>query len=165
MGPSIDALAQSQDGYLWCRTRSGLFRFDDVKFTRFSNRVQRAMDVRLVLRQGLRYALARNGIRVLQILLTVVVVSTAATLLAGDHTDRPQKIIVSGWLAGRGGLVLELAGCEVARSWEHGRCSRTVPTSIWPMANGTMPRENPCSQRRVGVDIRARWPCQVSVLR
>ena len=38
MGTSIDALAQSQDGYLWCGTRSGLFRFDGVKFTRFSNR-------------------------------------------------------------------------------------------------------------------------------
>ncbi len=38
MGTSINALAQSQDGYLWCGTRSGLFRFDGVKFTRFSTR-------------------------------------------------------------------------------------------------------------------------------
>ena len=38
MGTSINALAQSQDGYLWCGTRSGLFRFDGVKFTRFSAR-------------------------------------------------------------------------------------------------------------------------------
>jgi sigma-B regulation protein RsbU (phosphoserine phosphatase) len=36
--------------------------------------VQRAMDVRVVIRQGLQYALATGGIRVLQVLLTVVVV-------------------------------------------------------------------------------------------
>jgi signal transduction histidine kinase/CheY-like chemotaxis protein/ligand-binding sensor domain-containing protein len=36
MGTSIDALSQTQDGYLWCGTRSGLFRFDGVRFTRFS---------------------------------------------------------------------------------------------------------------------------------
>ncbi|HEY6271808.1 MAG TPA: GAF domain-containing protein [Terriglobales bacterium] len=70
--------------------------------------VQRAMDVRLVLRQGLRYALARNGIRVLQILLTAIVISTAATLLAGENAKRPQKItaIAVGiglvWLLRRG---------------------------------------------------------------
>jgi len=54
--------------------------------------VQRAMDVRLVLRQGIRYALARNGIRVLQFLLTAIVVSAAATLLAGYRANQPEKI-------------------------------------------------------------------------
>ena len=38
MATSVNALAQSKDGYLWCGTRSGLFRFDGVKFTRFSTR-------------------------------------------------------------------------------------------------------------------------------
>jgi signal transduction histidine kinase/CheY-like chemotaxis protein/ligand-binding sensor domain-containing protein len=38
MGTAINALAQSQDGYLWCGTRSGLFRFDGARFTRFSTR-------------------------------------------------------------------------------------------------------------------------------
>ena len=38
MGATINALAQTQDGYLWCGTRNGLFRFDGVTFTRFSRR-------------------------------------------------------------------------------------------------------------------------------
>jgi signal transduction histidine kinase/ligand-binding sensor domain-containing protein/CheY-like chemotaxis protein len=38
MGTSISALAQGRDGYLWCGTRSGLFRFDGMRFTRFSTR-------------------------------------------------------------------------------------------------------------------------------
>jgi sigma-B regulation protein RsbU (phosphoserine phosphatase) len=54
--------------------------------------VQRAMDVRVVLRQGLQYALARNGIRVLQVLALGLV---AATFLAlSQHRETPQKIIV-----------------------------------------------------------------------
>ena len=55
--------------------------------------VQRAMDVRVVVRQGLQYTLARNGVRILQILAVSVVTLTAVALI-GQNRDRPQKIIV-----------------------------------------------------------------------
>jgi sigma-B regulation protein RsbU (phosphoserine phosphatase) len=55
--------------------------------------VQRAMDVRVVVRQGLRYALAKNGIRTLQVLAILVVTLTALALIGQDR-DRPQKLIV-----------------------------------------------------------------------
>ena len=55
--------------------------------------VQRAMDVRVVLRQGLQYALAKNGVRILQVLAILVVTLTALALI-GQNRDRPQKIIV-----------------------------------------------------------------------
>ncbi|MGB9255296.1 MAG: SpoIIE family protein phosphatase, partial [Candidatus Korobacteraceae bacterium] len=57
--------------------------------------VQRAMDVRVVLRQGLQYALARNGIRVLQFLAIGLVTVTAVALI-GQNQKRPQKLIVIG---------------------------------------------------------------------
>ena len=55
--------------------------------------VQRAMDVRVVLRQGLQYALARNGVRVLQALAVLLVTLTALALI-GQKSERPQKLIV-----------------------------------------------------------------------
>jgi phosphoserine phosphatase RsbU/P len=55
--------------------------------------VQRAMDVRVVVRQGLQYALAKNGVRVLQVLAILVVTATALALI-GQNRERPQKIIV-----------------------------------------------------------------------
>jgi len=55
--------------------------------------VQRAMDVRVVLRQGLQYALAKNGIRTLQVL-AMLVVSLTALALIQQNRERPQKLIV-----------------------------------------------------------------------
>jgi len=55
--------------------------------------VQRAMDVRVVLRQGLQYALARNGVRVLQALAIILVTLTAVALIGQRH-DRPAKLLV-----------------------------------------------------------------------
>jgi len=55
--------------------------------------VQRAMDVRVVLRQGLQYALAKNGIRTLQVL-AMLVVSLTALALIQQNRERPQKMIV-----------------------------------------------------------------------
>jgi sigma-B regulation protein RsbU (phosphoserine phosphatase) len=43
--------------------------------------VQRAMDVRMVIRQGVQYALAQRGVLVIQICLIVAVVSASATLV------------------------------------------------------------------------------------
>jgi sigma-B regulation protein RsbU (phosphoserine phosphatase) len=57
--------------------------------------VQRAMDVRVVVRQGLQYALARNSVRVLQFLAIGLVTVTAVALI-GQNQKRPQKLIVIG---------------------------------------------------------------------
>ena len=55
--------------------------------------VQKAMDVRVVLRQGLQYALARNGVRTLQVLAILLVALTALALI-GQNRERAQKLIV-----------------------------------------------------------------------
>jgi len=54
--------------------------------------VQRAMDVRVVLRQGLQYGLAKNGIRVLQFIAIAIVIATALAL--GSNTNRLGKMVV-----------------------------------------------------------------------
>jgi sigma-B regulation protein RsbU (phosphoserine phosphatase) len=56
--------------------------------------VQKAMDVRVALRQGLQYALARGGVRVLQALLVVAVIATAVAMAEDASRNRPQKITV-----------------------------------------------------------------------
>jgi phosphoserine phosphatase RsbU/P len=55
--------------------------------------VQRAMDVRVVLRQGLQYALARRGVRITQIVVTAAVIYAAVTL-STQSLHRPQKITI-----------------------------------------------------------------------
>ncbi len=55
--------------------------------------VQRAMDVSVVVRQGLQYALAKNGVLGLQIVLSIAVVITAFSFVANTETNRPQKIM------------------------------------------------------------------------
>jgi sigma-B regulation protein RsbU (phosphoserine phosphatase) len=46
--------------------------------------VHRAMDVRLVIRQGLQYLLARQGIFVMQVVIAVAIIILAATMSAGS---------------------------------------------------------------------------------
>ncbi len=55
--------------------------------------VQRAMDVRMVIRQGVQYALARRGIRLIQAALMIAVVFVAASVLDSTHVSRPQRLI------------------------------------------------------------------------
>ncbi|MDQ3042294.1 MAG: SpoIIE family protein phosphatase, partial [Acidobacteriota bacterium] len=55
--------------------------------------VHRAMDVSVVVRQGLQYALAKNGVLALQIFLSIAVVLTALSFASDATTNRPQKII------------------------------------------------------------------------
>ncbi len=55
--------------------------------------VHRAMDVSVVVRQGLQYALAKNGVLVLQILLSIAVIFTAFSFVSNNETNRPQKLI------------------------------------------------------------------------
>jgi len=54
--------------------------------------VHRAMDVRVVIRQGLQYGLATTGTRVLQVLLGFVVIWTAINLSLDPTRSKPQKI-------------------------------------------------------------------------
>lgn len=77
--------------------------------------VHRAMDVRVALRQGVQYALARNGVRVIQIILSAVIIFVAATLVASSSANRPQKITV---IAAGVALVFLLQGvAERLRGW------------------------------------------------
>ncbi len=55
--------------------------------------VERAMDVSVVIRQGLQYALAKNGVFILQIILSIAVGLTAFSFASETTTNRPQKII------------------------------------------------------------------------
>jgi len=54
--------------------------------------VQRALDVRVVIRQGLQYGLAKTGIRVLQAIAIALVIATAFAL--GSNANRVGKVIV-----------------------------------------------------------------------
>ncbi len=56
--------------------------------------VHRAMDVRVVLRQGVQYALARGGARALQVILIASTIIASILLAESPRTNRPQKIIV-----------------------------------------------------------------------
>lgn len=55
--------------------------------------VHRAMDVSVVVRQGLQYALAKNGVFALQIILSVAVALTALSFASDEGRNRPQQII------------------------------------------------------------------------
>ncbi len=54
--------------------------------------VQRAMDVRVVLRQGLQYGLATRGIRILQVLIVGTMILSATVLTRGKALGDAQKI-------------------------------------------------------------------------
>lgn len=58
--------------------------------------VQRAMDVRLVLRQGLRYALARRGVLILQILLSAALFILVAVLVTAHRTGPVITVLILG---------------------------------------------------------------------
>jgi phosphoserine phosphatase RsbU/P len=54
--------------------------------------VHRALDVRVVIRQGLQYALATSGIRVLQFLLTSAVIFTGITFSRSNHLSPAREM-------------------------------------------------------------------------
>lgn len=56
--------------------------------------VQKAMAVGVVVRQGLQYALAKNGMRVLQALLVTGILAAASAMAVNINRNRPQKITV-----------------------------------------------------------------------
>ncbi len=77
--------------------------------------VQRALDVRVVLRQGLRYALAKRGVLVVQIIAFAMVAIGSLTLATDPNRNRPRKI--QGIGLGALGAVLVRRGSEKLRGW------------------------------------------------
>ena len=54
--------------------------------------VQRAMDVRMVIRQGVQYALARRGVKILQGILVIIAITVSSGLLNSGRLSRPSKL-------------------------------------------------------------------------
>ncbi|HEY0544111.1 MAG TPA: SpoIIE family protein phosphatase [Pyrinomonadaceae bacterium] len=84
--------------------------------------VQRAMDVRMVIRQGMQYALARNGVRVLQFVLAAATIIASILLVDNPRTNRPQKLIVIGLSVVF--VFLIRRGAESLRAWTDRRFFR-----------------------------------------
>jgi len=61
--------------------------------------VHRAMDVRVVIRQGLQYVLARGGIRVIQVGLLIAISVAAASFLSGNVSPTRVAIVVGSLAA------------------------------------------------------------------
>lgn len=89
--------------------------------------VHRALDVRVVIRQGLRYAFAKRSVVALQILAITVVVSAALTLANDPDRNRPRKIQVLG--LGATAVVLVRRGSEKLRLWVDRRFFREAVNS------------------------------------
>ena len=77
--------------------------------------VQRALDVRVVVRQGLRYALAKRTVRVLQIIAIAVVIFGAAMLATDPSRNRTGKI--EAIALGVAGVIFISRGSEKLRGW------------------------------------------------
>ncbi|HWX91748.1 MAG TPA: SpoIIE family protein phosphatase [Terriglobales bacterium] len=77
--------------------------------------VQKAMGVGVALRQGLQYALARGGVRVLQILLIATVTFTGILMAEDPGRNRPQKITVIALGITAAVTIIRLGG--QARTW------------------------------------------------
>ncbi|HEY6250022.1 MAG TPA: GAF domain-containing SpoIIE family protein phosphatase, partial [Candidatus Angelobacter sp.] len=77
--------------------------------------VHRAMDVRVVLRQGVQYALARNGVRVIQLSATVAIFFAAVTLVSDGGRNRIEKIALI--VSGLGALIFIQRGSDRLRNW------------------------------------------------
>ena len=84
--------------------------------------VQRAMDVRIVVRQGLQYGLTTTGIRVLQITITAVVIIAAVNLAQGHGASAKRNLLLVLVVAG---LLLTIRrAAERLRSWTDRRFFR-----------------------------------------
>jgi sigma-B regulation protein RsbU (phosphoserine phosphatase) len=77
--------------------------------------VEKAMDVSMVIRQGLQYALARNGSRVLQAALVIAVIVTAFNAASDMGRNQPQKIAVI--VAGTAAVFLIRRSGDRLRGW------------------------------------------------
>jgi sigma-B regulation protein RsbU (phosphoserine phosphatase) len=58
--------------------------------------VERALDVRMVIRQGVQYALARRGVRLVQGCVAAGVIALAVNYGESSHASRPQRLMLMG---------------------------------------------------------------------
>ena len=84
--------------------------------------VQRAMDVRVVVRQGLQYALARGGVRGLQFIVMVAIAVTATLLASNPRTRLPQKL--EAVCFGMAAVLWMKRGADRLRAWTDRRFFR-----------------------------------------
>lgn len=98
----------------WYQTTSSALLFVFPLTMAYVIVVHRAMEIGVVIRTGVRYLLAANGVRALQIILTTVVVSLAATMAFGSRTNLSRVVIIV--LAIAAGVLLRRFS-ERARQW------------------------------------------------
>lgn len=79
--------------------------------------VQRALDVRVVLRQGLQYTLASRGIIILQLVLSTVLFFFAWELVTSRSVSAPVTVTVTTIAAGLAGLLLLQGGRKRLALW------------------------------------------------
>jgi phosphoserine phosphatase RsbU/P len=60
--------------------------------------VEKAMDLKVAIRQGLQYALARRGVRVLTVLVTIAVILTGVHLLNQPGVRGPQQLMLIAFM-------------------------------------------------------------------
>lgn len=84
--------------------------------------VQKAMDVRVAVRQGLQYAFAKNGIRVLQRGMVAVVIVAAIALVNNASRNRVEKILVIAVAVAAGFSIRRLG--DWLRAWTDRRFFR-----------------------------------------
>ncbi|HEY6249934.1 MAG TPA: PDZ domain-containing protein, partial [Candidatus Angelobacter sp.] len=107
-------------GWLWWSTYFLFFLFPVA--LAYIILVERAMDVRLVLRQGLQYGLAKNGIMAIRIMATATVLLAGVALISNSARNRVEKItvIVVGVVA----VFTIRRGAEKLKSWTDRRFFR-----------------------------------------
>jgi len=77
--------------------------------------VEKAMDLKVAIRQGLQYALARRGVRVLTVLVTIAVVLTGVHLLNQPGVRGPQQLALIAFMIV---IIIRLrALAEKLRTW------------------------------------------------
>jgi sigma-B regulation protein RsbU (phosphoserine phosphatase) len=84
--------------------------------------VHRAMDVRFVFRQGLQYALAKNGVRVIQFIFTAIALLAAVRLISNSGSNPWLKLLVIA--AGLGLIPLIQSSADRLRNWVDARFFR-----------------------------------------
>jgi sigma-B regulation protein RsbU (phosphoserine phosphatase) len=84
--------------------------------------VHRALDVRVVLRMGLQYALATSGIRVLQVILTAAILITGVTFARSRHLSLANEISTISFLIVA--VLLLRRGAVRLRAWTDRRFFR-----------------------------------------
>ncbi|HEY3454401.1 MAG TPA: SpoIIE family protein phosphatase, partial [Bryobacteraceae bacterium] len=76
--------------------------------------VHRAMEVSVVIRQGLQYLLAKGGVRVFQVAVSIAIIVLAATMSAGRNSVLARVLLIS---AGFGLLAFTRIFAERVRRW------------------------------------------------